>query len=69
MTRQPVSEHYSSIVHWSDCILDYIIEAEPLVNKFISVPKDKGHLNCASFVGGIIEGILIETNFVSHPNF
>lgn len=46
-------------------LLDYIIEAEPLVNKFISVPKDKGHLNCASFVGGIIEGILVETNFVS----
>lgn len=44
---------------------DYIIEAEPLVNKFISVPKDKGQLNCASFVGGIIEGVLIETNFVS----
>ncbi|KRY20904.1 Trafficking protein particle complex subunit 5 [Trichinella patagoniensis] len=33
----------------------YIIEREPLVNTFISVPKDKGNLNCASFTGGIIE--------------
>lgn len=45
--------------------LDYIIEAEPLVNRFISVPKDKGTLNCAAFLGGIIEAVLTETNFVS----
>ena len=32
----------------------YIIESEPLVNKYISVPKDKGSLNCAAFIGGII---------------
>ena len=24
-------------------LVDYIIEKEPLVNKFISVPKDKGN--------------------------
>ncbi len=30
------------------------LEKEPLVNKFISVPKDKGSLNCASFMAGII---------------
>jgi len=41
----------------------YIIESEPLVNKYISVPKDKGSLNCAAFVGGIIEAILNESNF------
>ena len=28
----------SSLTH----VVDYIIEKEPLVNKFISVPKDKG---------------------------
>merc|ERR1711860_399448 len=27
----------------------YVIEKEPLVNRFISVPKDKGSLNCAAF--------------------
>lgn len=41
----------------------YIIEKEPLVNKFISVPKDKKYINCASFIGGIIEAILNECNF------
>merc|ERR1711893_25363 len=41
----------------------YIIEKEPLVNKFISVPKDKGSLNCASFVAGIIEAVLNGCNF------
>eukprot|EP00112_Aurelia_sp_Birch-Aquarium-sp1_P006538 Seg172.12 transcript_id=Seg172.12/GoldUCD/mRNA.D3Y31 product="Trafficking protein particle complex subunit 5" protein_id=Seg172.12/GoldUCD/D3Y31 len=41
----------------------YIIEKEPLVNKFISVPKDKGSLNCASYMGGIIEAILCGGGF------
>ncbi|ELU03713.1 hypothetical protein CAPTEDRAFT_195837 [Capitella teleta] len=41
----------------------YIIEKEPLVNKFISVPKDKGTLNCASYVAGIIEAVLNGCNF------
>ncbi|XP_017490606.1 PREDICTED: trafficking protein particle complex subunit 5-like [Rhagoletis zephyria] len=41
----------------------YIIEREPIVNKFISVPKDKKFINCAAFIGGIIEAILNECNF------
>ena len=41
----------------------YIIEKEPLVNKFISVPKDKGSLNCAAFEAGIIEAVLNGCNF------
>lgn len=41
----------------------YIIEKEPLVNKFISVPKDKGSLNCASFIAGIVEAVLHGCNF------
>jgi len=41
----------------------YIIEKEPLVNTFISVPKDKGSLNCASFVAGIVEAVLDGCNF------
>ncbi|RWS28102.1 trafficking protein particle complex subunit 5-like protein [Leptotrombidium deliense] len=43
----------------------YIIEKETIVNKFISVPRDKGNLNCASFIGGIIEAILTECSFVN----
>ena len=41
----------------------YIIEKEPLVNRFISVPKDKGSLNCAAFAAGIIEAVLEGANF------
>ncbi|GFN81469.1 trafficking protein particle complex subunit 5-like [Plakobranchus ocellatus] len=42
---------------------DYIIEKEPLVNKFISVPRDKGSLNCAAFTAGILEAVLNGANF------
>lgn len=42
----------------------YIIEKDPLVNKFISVPKDKGSLNCAVFTAGIIESVLVNCGFV-----
>lgn len=52
---------FSNLIFYSD----YIIEKEPLVNKYISVPKDKGSLNCAAFIGGIIEAVLCESNFVS----
>jgi len=41
----------------------YIIETEALVNKFISVPKDKGSLNCAAFMAGVIEAVLIGCSF------
>ncbi|ETN68480.1 transport protein particle component, Bet3 [Necator americanus] len=35
-----------------------LIEKEPVVNTFISVPKDKGMLNCAAFVAGIVQAML-----------
>ncbi|XP_014673325.1 PREDICTED: trafficking protein particle complex subunit 5-like [Priapulus caudatus] len=41
----------------------YIIEKESLVNKYISVPKDKGSLNCAAFTAGIVEAVLEGCNF------
>ncbi|XP_073990918.1 trafficking protein particle complex subunit 31 [Rhodnius prolixus] len=43
----------------------YLIEKEPLVNKFISVPKDKGSLNCAMFIAGIIEAVLNAAGFTA----
>lgn len=43
--------------------LDFIIEKEPLVNTYISLPKDKISLNCASFTAGIIEAVLTVTIF------
>lgn len=33
-----------------------ISDNEPLVNTYISVPKEMNQLNCAAFVAGIIEG-------------
>lgn len=39
-------------------ISDYLIEKAPLVNTFISLPKDKSSLNCAAFTAGVIEAFL-----------
>lgn len=44
----------------------YLMEKEPLVNKFVSVPRDKSSLNCAVFIAGIVEAVLTGTGFVSH---
>nr|XP_053637647.1 trafficking protein particle complex subunit 5-like [Cherax quadricarinatus] len=41
----------------------YLIEKEPLVNRFISVPRDKSSINCAAFIAGIIESVLNATGF------
>ena len=42
-----------------------INEKEPLVNKYITLPKDMDPtlLNCAAYIAGIIEGILYAANF------
>lgn len=34
-----------------------ISDNEPLVNQYISVPKEMSQLNCAAYVAGIIEGV------------
>ncbi|XP_050295976.1 trafficking protein particle complex subunit 5 isoform X2 [Anthonomus grandis grandis] len=41
----------------------YLMEKEPIVNRFISIPRDKSSLNCAVFIAGIIEAILTGTGF------
>ena len=35
-----------------------ISDNEPLVNQYISVPKEMSQLNCAAYVAGIIEGVV-----------
>ena len=40
-----------------------ISDTEVFVNKYISVPKDMGQLNCAAFVAGIVKGILEGAGF------
>lgn len=34
-----------------------IIDNEPLVNAYVSVPRDMSQLNCAAYVAGIVEGV------------
>jgi hypothetical protein len=41
-----------------------LIENSPVVNKFVCLPKEN-NLNCASFIAGIIEGILNSSDFRS----
>ncbi|EGG13846.1 hypothetical protein DFA_11607 [Cavenderia fasciculata] len=40
-----------------------ISDANMIVNKYISLPKSLSSLNCASFVAGIVEGILSSAEF------
>ncbi|KAI9149548.1 Transport protein particle subunit trs31 [Paramyrothecium foliicola] len=40
-----------------------IIDNEPLVNQYISVPREMSQLNCAAFVAGVIEGVCDGANF------
>lgn len=34
-----------------------ITDNEPLVNQYISVPREMSQLNCAAFVAGVVEGV------------
>jgi len=43
---------------------EYMIhDKAPLVNSYISVPKEYGHLNCAAFVAGCVQGMLESGDF------
>ena len=42
---------------------DMIHERDPLVNSYISVPREYGHLNCAAFVAGCVQGALDAAGF------
>lgn len=41
----------------------YIIEKDPVINAYISVPKENSSLNCAAFTAGIVEAILTHSGF------
>lgn len=43
----------------------YIYDSAALTNKYLSIPKDLGGLNCASFIGGIINGLLDSADFTA----
>jgi hypothetical protein len=40
-----------------------IADKSPLVNRFISMPRDMQHLNCAAYVAGILKGALDAAGF------
>lgn len=42
-----------------------ITDNDPLVNTYISVPKEMNQLNCAAYVAGIIEGVCDGCGFFS----
>ncbi|KAI4265063.1 MAG: hypothetical protein L6R38_009675 [Xanthoria sp. 2 TBL-2021] len=47
-----------AIEHSSTTNNEYMIsDNEPLVNQYISVPKEMNQLNCAAYVAGMIEGV------------
>jgi hypothetical protein len=33
------------------------------VNRYISVPKDFGDLNCGAFAAGVVKGVLVDAGF------
>ena len=42
-----------------------ISDNEPVVNQYVSVPREMSQLNCAAFVAGIIEGVCDGTAFMA----
>jgi len=46
---------------WYMIWLDYIFDNDPVTNRYVSAP---GGQNCASFIAGIIQGILDSAEFV-----
>ena len=49
---------------WVQAEDEYMIsDTDLFVNRFISVPKDMGQLNCAAFVAGIVRGALDGAGF------
>lgn len=49
--------------------IDMIGEVAPITNTFVSVPQEIEGFNCASFIAGIIAGVLDSARFVSHEWF
>ncbi|KAL9603060.1 MAG: hypothetical protein Q9219_001424 [cf. Caloplaca sp. 3 TL-2023] len=56
--RHLFSRTADAIEHSSSANNEYMVsDNEPLVNQYISVPKEMNQLNCAAYVAGIIEGV------------
>ena len=47
--------------------VDMIIDNDPPITRYISVPKDISQLSCSSLTAGIVEAVLDGLGFVSIP--
>merc|ERR1719364_408803 len=56
--------HTADLLKGSDKGDEYMLNDKALlVNRFVSVPKDLGTVNCGAYVAGIIEGLLCSAEF------
>ena len=46
-----------------------IIDNDPPITRYISVPRDMDQLSCSSLTAGIVEAVLDGLGFVSHHPF
>lgn len=46
-------------------MIDMISDNDPILSRYISVPKELSQLNCNAFVAGIVEAVLDGCQFVS----
>jgi hypothetical protein len=47
------------------CLIDMISDNDPILTRYISVPKELSQLNCNAFIAGIVEACLDGYQFVS----
>mmetsp|Transcript_21145 Transcript_21145/g.39749 ORF Transcript_21145/g.39749 Transcript_21145/m.39749 type:complete len:190 (+) Transcript_21145:99-668(+) len=56
--------HAAELLKGQDHENEYMLNDKALlVNRFISVPRDLGDVNCGAFVAGMVEGILCSAEF------
>ncbi|CAJ1329473.1 unnamed protein product [Effrenium voratum] len=56
--------HSAELLKGQDHENEYMLNDKALlVNRFISVPKDLGDVNCGAFVAGMVEGMLRSAEF------
>lgn len=63
---KPADSLEKSTEHENECMLfdaDMISDNDPLVGRFVSIPKEMSFFSCGAFVGGIVQGILDASGF------
>merc|ERR1719189_891097 len=58
--------HAADLLKGQDHENEYMLNDKALlVNRFISVPRDHGAINCGAYVAGIVEGLLRSAEFAA----